>query len=362
MALVEAKSSRSLDTLGSGVYRSEDAGKTWRYVNTYNNRPFYYSQIRINPQNDRRVYLLTTPFMVSEDGGKSFRNGSVDEEVHGDFHAMWLDPAYGDRYYLGADKGASLTHDHGNHFFLFDNLPIGQFYRIGADMRDPYVVYGGLQDNGFFATASFTRDARGILNDANWKVHWGDGQYAIADPTDWRTVYTSMENGSIFRYDPVSRELIRITPMPLTIANYPEAVPASERRNGEEFRYNWSAPMVMSPHDPKTLFMGRQLPVQIDGPGQNMADHLSRSIDQPPGETPKRLQRGRYPGQYRSGDPLHHFYHCAISCQPASDLGGHGRRERAAYPRRGGNLDQRSKQYSGRTRQYLGEPDRCFPF
>ncbi|MBV6426478.1 MAG: hypothetical protein KIPDCIKN_00990 [Haliscomenobacter sp.] len=256
MALVEAKQSRSLDSLGSGVYRSEDAGKTWRYVNTYNNRPFYYSQIRINPQNDQRVYLLTTPFMVSEDGGKSFRNGSEDEEVHGDFHAMWLDPADGDRYYLGADKGASLTHDHGNHFFLFDNLAIGQFYRIGADMRDPYYVYGGLQDNGFYATASFTRDARGILNDANWKVHWGDGQYAIADPTDWRTVYTSMENGSIFRYDPLTRELIRITPMPTTISNYPEAVPAAERRNGDPFRYNWSAPLVMSPHDPKTLFMG----------------------------------------------------------------------------------------------------------
>lgn len=256
MAFVEARQSKSLDTLGSGVYRSEDAGKSWRYVNTYNNRPFYYSQIRINPLNDQRVYLMTTPFMVSEDGGKTFANGSEDEEVHGDFHAMWLDPTHTNRYYLGADKGASLTHDHGQHFILFDNLPIGQFYRIGADMRDPYTVYGGLQDNGFFSTPSFTRDARGILNDDTYKVHWGDGQYAIADPTNWRTVFTSMENGSLFRHDPHTRELIRISPTPATITNYPEAVPANERKNGEEFRYNWSAPMVMSPQDPKTLYFG----------------------------------------------------------------------------------------------------------
>jgi photosystem II stability/assembly factor-like uncharacterized protein len=256
MALVEAKPSKSLDTLGSGVYRSEDAGKTWRYVNTYNNRPFYYSQIRINPLNDQRVYVLTTPFMVSEDGGKTFRDGSADQEVHGDYHAMWLDPLHSDRYYLGADKGASLTHDHGKHFFLFDNLAIGQFYRIGADMREPYTVYGGLQDNGFFSTASFSRDARGILNDVNYKVHWGDGQYAIADPTNWRTVYTSMENGSIFRHDPLTRELVRISPTLLTITNYPEAVPTAERKGGAEFRYNWSAPLAMSPHDPKTLYFG----------------------------------------------------------------------------------------------------------
>lgn len=256
MAIVEAKSSKNLDTPGSGVYRSEDGGKTWRYVNTYNNRPFYYSQIRINPLNDQRVYVLATPFMVSEDGGKTFRDGSEDEEVHGDYHAMWLDPNHTDRYYLGADKGASLTHDHGKHFFLFDNLSIGQFYRIGADMREPYTVYGGLQDNGFFSTASFSRDARGILNDANYKVHWGDGQYAIADPTDWRTVYTSMENGSIFRHDPLTRELIRISPTPMTISNYASALPEKERSGGNPFRYNWSAPLAMSPQNPKTLYFG----------------------------------------------------------------------------------------------------------
>ncbi|MCB0559697.1 MAG: hypothetical protein H6573_10760 [Lewinellaceae bacterium] len=200
MALVEAEKSDTLAKPGSGLYRSEDSGNTWAYVNTYNNRPFYYSQVRINPNDDQRVYVLTTRFMVSADGGKTLANGSEDEEVHGDFHAMWLDPHEPGRYYLGADKGASLTHGHGQHFMLFDNLPIGQFYRIGADWRDPYYVYGGLQDNGTYGVASFSRDARGILNDSNWKLHWGDGQFIQPDPTDWRTLFTEMENGSSFRY------------------------------------------------------------------------------------------------------------------------------------------------------------------
>ncbi len=256
MALMEAERTDTLAIPGSGVYRSEDGGKSWKYVNTYNNRPFYYSQIRINPVNDQRVYLLTTRFMVSEDGGKTFRNGSEDEEVHGDFHAMWLDPHYGDRYYLGADKGFSLTHDHGQHFTLIDNLPIAQFYRINYDMRDPYYIYGGLQDNGSYATASFSRDARGILSDANWKMHWGDGQDAAANPYDYTDMYTSMEQGSYFKYNPQTRRLKRISPTPLNTINYWDHFDREEEDKVSAYRFNWSAPLVMSPHDPHHIFVG----------------------------------------------------------------------------------------------------------
>ncbi|MEZ4702267.1 MAG: hypothetical protein R2834_18175 [Rhodothermales bacterium] len=258
MAIVEAEKSDDLDLPGSGIYKSTDAGETWTYLNTYNHRPFYYSQIRINPQDDRRVYVLTTNFMVSDDGGVTFRNGSEDQEVHGDFHALWLDPSNPDRYYLGADKGASLTHDHGRHFQLFDNLPIGQYYRIGVDMRDPYYVYGGLQDNGAFATPSFAREARGILNDHSWKLHWGDGQDVQVDPTDWRTVYTSMENGATFRYDALTHEMTAIRPTAAHIVNYAASIPEDERERGLEFRFNWSAPLVMSPLDPRTLYAGAE--------------------------------------------------------------------------------------------------------
>ncbi len=253
MALVEAEKTDDLDIPGSGVYRSENAGETWSYINTYNNRPFYYSQIRINPLNDQRVYLLTTSFMVSDDGGKTFHNGNEDQEVHGDFHAMWLDPNYQDRYYLGADKGMSITHDHGDHFQLFDNLPIGQFYRISVDHSNPYRVFGGLQDNGFYGISSFSRDIRGVLNDSNWKLHWGDGQYSASDPSDPSVLYTSAENGSFFTYDIRTYFREAISPRVNNIENLFEYLDSSALET-RPFRFNWSAPLVMSSHRSNTLF------------------------------------------------------------------------------------------------------------
>jgi len=258
MAFIEAEQTNDLNRPGSGVYRSENGGASWAYVNTYNNRPFYYSQIRINPTDEQRVYLLTTRFMVSEDGGAMLRNGSEDQEIHGDFHAMWLDPNDGDRYYIGDDKGLYLTYDHGEHFVFLDNFAIAQYYRIGVDMRDPYYVYGGLQDNGTYGGPSFARDVRGILSDYNWKLHWGDGQDIQIDPTDWRVAYTSSENGNFMQYDVLTRTYTRGGPSPANITNYEAVVPAAERRGGREFRYNWSAPLVMSPHDPQTLYFGAQ--------------------------------------------------------------------------------------------------------
>ncbi len=256
MAIVEAEKTDDLTIPGSGIYRSEDGGDSWQYVNTYNNRPFYYSQIRINPNDDQRVYVLTTRFMVSNNGGVTFENGSADQEVHGDFHALWLDPEDKDRYYLGADKGFSITHDHGKHFTLIDNLPIAQFYRINYDMRDPYYVYGGLQDNGSYATASFSRDARGILNDANWKMHWGDGQDAAANPYDYTDMYTSMENGSYFKYNPKTRDINRISPNAFNTINYSDYFSNIEETDKESaIRFNWSAPLVMSTHDPNTIYV-----------------------------------------------------------------------------------------------------------
>jgi photosystem II stability/assembly factor-like uncharacterized protein len=268
IALVEAEPSKDLSKKGSGLYRSEDGGKSWKYINTYNNRPFYYSQVAINPQDNQKVYVMTTRFMVSSDGGKTLKDGSQDQEVHGDFHAIWLDPYQQDRYYLGADKGVSLTHDHGQAFQLFDNLPIAQYYRIGVDMQEPYTIYGGLQDNGFFATASFSRDVRGILNDASWKVHWGDGMYGAVNPYNWREVYTGSENGSYNRYDPLTHKLTDIQPKPATILNYGKINPVPTIPGTPVFRYNWSAPFVLSPLDPKTVFLGSNYLFQSKNGGQ----------------------------------------------------------------------------------------------
>ncbi|MFT4567033.1 MAG: photosystem II stability/assembly factor-like uncharacterized protein [Saprospiraceae bacterium] len=315
MALVEAEKTGDLTKPGSGVYRSEDGGETWKYSNTYNNRPFYYSQIRINPSDDQRVYLLTTTYMKSDDGGNTFSNGSPDYEVHGDYHAMWIDPNNKDRYYLGADKGLSLSHDHGQSAILMDNLPIAQFYRINYDMQDPYYVYGGLQDNGSYATASFTRDARGILNDDNWKMHWGDGQDAVFNPYDYTDGYTSMEKGSYYKYNAKTREMSRISPTSLNTINFSEHI-EDLPSNPESLRYNWSSPMVMSSHNPHHIYVG--------------ANHLFRSTDQ--GKTwriispdlttndPVKRQQGKSGGITMDNSGAE--YHCAIhniSVSPMSE-------------------------------------------
>src|SRR5688572_9426814 len=131
--------------LGSGIYRSEDGGATWSYVSRFNNRPFYYSHIWLDPTNANRVFVLTGSAQVSEDGGRTFTrrlNG-----IEGDFHALWIDPAKSNHFYVGNDKGVSRTLDRGLTFDFFDNIDIGQFYAITLDNRDPYWVYGGLQDN-----------------------------------------------------------------------------------------------------------------------------------------------------------------------------------------------------------------------
>jgi hypothetical protein len=260
-----------MSVLGSGIYRSEDGENTWKYVNRYNNRPFYYSQIRINPLDDQRVYILTTRFMESSDGGKTFKQGGPG--IEGDFHAMWLDPTNKDRYYVGNDKGPSLTHDHGISFNFFDNMALGQFCAIGVDTRDPYYIYGGTQDNGSWGGPSFARDAFGILTDHWWKLHWGDGSHAQIDPTDWRIVYSESENGTVRRFNVETHQAVGIRPNAQNIINYdefaPRATPAApgapQARARGPFRFNWNSPLLLSPHNPKTLYLG--------------GNHLFKSVD-----------------------------------------------------------------------------------
>ncbi len=251
---------RDMTRLGSGVYRSEDAGATWTYVNRYDNRPFYYSQIRINPTNDQDVYVLSTSFRTSHDGGKTFLPGGPAFGGNYDYHAMWLDPRQHDRFYLGKDKGLTLTEDHGASFVFFDNLPVAQYYAIGVDMREPYYIYGGTQDNGSWGGPSFARDAFGIRNDVNWKMHWGDGMHAVVDPADWRKVYTEAENASLRLYDPLTHTEESRRPTPENVLNFEQATGVSRTAGADAlrdvFRFNWQSPLMLSPHNPSTLYLG----------------------------------------------------------------------------------------------------------
>ncbi len=259
-----------MSKLGTGIYRSEDGGATWKYMNRYNGRPFYYSQIRMDPHDDQHVLVLTTTARVSTDGGRTFPPAGPGFEGGLDNHALWFDPTTPGRFYLGNDKGLRLTHDGGATFVLFDNMPVGQFYAVGVDQRDPYTVCGGTQDNGTWCGPHFSRDVRGTQNDSFWKLHWGDGMFIQIDPQDWRKAYSEAENGSFRRYDMLTHRVEPSAPVPRNITNYMEVIQeAPPARAGElpedKFRFNWRAPLVMSPHNSRTLYLG--------------GNHLFRTVD-----------------------------------------------------------------------------------
>lgn len=223
-----------------GVFRSEDYGGSWTRMNPANQTPWYYSQIRVDPSDPDRVYALGTNLLVSDDGAKTFRNDGA-RTAHVDHHALWIDPLDSAHLVLGNDGGVYVSHDRGRTWEFMSHLPIAQFYAIGADMREPfYYVYGGTQDNRSWGGPSATRNRAGILNSDWYQTVGGDGFYAAIDPTDPNLVYTESQNGGLVRYDVRTGERKTIKPQPA-----PGAAP---------YRWNWSAPILISPHDPQTVY------------------------------------------------------------------------------------------------------------
>jgi len=225
-----------------GTYRSEDAGQTWERVNALNVRPMYYSEIFIDPNEEDRVYALATTSNKSEDGGRTFEEIAVrptyDVGVHADHHAFWIDPNDSNHLYLGGDAGFHESYDRGVTFRKVNNFPIAQFYAIGVDMRDPYYVFGGLQDNHSFAGPSRTRRWIGIVND-DWKqVGYGDGMYWQPDPTTTQFAYGTSNGGTYFRINSETGDMLDIEPAP----------PVGE----DEYRFDWTSPIIISSHDPAT--------------------------------------------------------------------------------------------------------------
>ena len=229
-----------------GTFRSLDRGDTWEKMSDANPRPMYYSQIRIDPSNSDRIYVLGGSLTVSDDGGRTFRSDGA-EQIHVDHHALWIDPNDPDHLIIGSDGGVSASWDGTAHWRMFDNIPLGQFYAIGYDMRDPYYVCGGLQDNDPWCGPSNTRSFHGIRNQDWYETAYGDGFFTIVDPTDSTIVFSETQGGNMNRYDLTTGEK---TPMrPIT----------GPRENGDtakEYRFNWNSPLQLSPHDPATIYLG----------------------------------------------------------------------------------------------------------
>ena len=227
--------------LGMGVYRSDDAGLSWTRQGGTNQRPMYFGILRIDPANDLRVYMPSSPLYVSDDAGKTFRQDGA-RTVHVDFHTMWINPRDGDHMMIGGDGGVGMTYDKGKHWMWLSHLPVGQFYHVGYDMQEPFNVCGGLQDNNSWCGPSATRSQFGIGNDAWQSVLGGDGFVALVDPNDHRIVFSESQDGFIGRIDKVTNEFKSIRP----------EAPAADKM----FRWNWDTPMIISHVNPATIYVG----------------------------------------------------------------------------------------------------------
>lgn len=243
-----AKTGSNVD-LG-GVFRSDDRGETWKKLNDLCPRPFYYGQIRIDPNDDQRIYVLGIACHMSSDGGTTFSDRGA-PGVHADHHALWIDPHDSNHLVLGCDGGINFSYDRAATWEHLNQLPLGQFYAIGLDSRKPYRIYGGLQDNGSWGGPSATRSRDGITN-ADWsRILGADGFHCQVDPADPDTVYAESQYGGLRRLNVRTGDSVDIRP------SAPQGAPA--------YRFNWSSPILVSPHNPRTIYYG--------------GNHVFRSLD-----------------------------------------------------------------------------------
>ncbi|MBM3297093.1 MAG: glycosyl hydrolase [Candidatus Aminicenantes bacterium] len=232
------------------LFRSDDRGETFRLVSSDRrlvSRGFYYTDLRVDPAEENRVYAVASQLFVSIDGGKSFRR--LSRSTHVDFHALWIDPRNAARLWQGQDGGIAVSQDRGESWSYVNNLCVSQFYQVFADNREPfYHVGGGLQDNGTWYAPSRTRDTFGILND-DWRmISFGDGFHGIVHPENPDLFLTESQGGSIYRTDMKTGEQQAVSPQ----MRRSDGGPASLL----PLRFNWNAPLTASPFDGKTVYLG----------------------------------------------------------------------------------------------------------
>ncbi len=338
-----------------GVFRSDDKGKTWKHLNTICPRPFYYGQIRVDPNDDKRIYVLGTSTFKSDDGGKTFGgkggkgsepgDGGVDEPsdqdqkkdeqkkddvkkddqkkddpkggkkgggggggggkgggLHGDHHDVWINPKDSNEVWTGTDGGFGISKNKAQTHQVIRMAAIGQFYGISVDMSRPYYVYGGLQDNGSHGGPSATYEAVGIRQALWFTIGGGDGFHTACDPTDPNTVYAESQYGAFSRVNVAGKGgkggkgqlddgLIAFLEGQTKDDQKKDDQKKDDQKKddakkdepkkgggggggkglkvqGKDNRWNWSTPLVLSPHDPKTVYYGSQyLNVSIERGG-----------------------------------------------------------------------------------------------
>lgn len=233
-AIVEARGDKG------GFYRSTNKGETWSKMSSYNTSGNYYQEIMCDPNDKNKVFAMDTYLHHTTDGGKNFVM-TGENKKHVDNHAIWIDPNNTDHLIVGCDGGIYETYTHAREWKYYDNLPIIQFYKVTTDNDAPfYNIYGGTQDNNSMGGPSATQNVTGIIN-MNWFItNGGDGFESAVDPTDPNIVYAQAQYGWLVRYDKASGEKVPIQPLP--------------GKGEEAYRWNWDAPLFVSPHDHKTIY------------------------------------------------------------------------------------------------------------
>jgi photosystem II stability/assembly factor-like uncharacterized protein len=282
----------------SGIWRSNDKAKTWTFVSNENQRPLYFSQLRVDPNDCETLYVGGVGPTKSTDGGKTWQG--LNNMGHVDNHAIWIDPTNSRHVMYGNDGGIDESHDAGATWEAIRPAPSGLAYHVSADMRRPYHVCVGLQDNGSWCGPSSVRNdelREGGLRQWMWtRVGGGDGFQNAMDPTDFNVFYTSSQNANIARYDFATGEMKNIKP---TLGGGRGGAagaggeggegfgPAPARANiinpipGATIQFNWNTPVILSPHNPRTLLLGgRSLFISRDrGDSWFMTKELGKGID-----------------------------------------------------------------------------------
>ena len=276
--------------------------------------PYYYGQIRVNPKNKEHVYLLSVGVTHTTDGGKTWSHGlrvrrrqsrAVDQS--GD----------SDHMILGHDHGMGVTFDAGRTWLSPDNKPLAQFYAIGYDMEQPYNVYGGMQDNGSSRGPSTMKGGGSIPFEAWYRVGGGDGFYNVVDPTDSRWLYNESQFGAIQRMDQQTGQS--------------RSIRYSRPQGQDALRWNWSSPIMLSPHNPEVVYHGANVLLRSSNRGDTWTEispDLTKNLPERRGGT------GNI--QYAT-----HHDDRRVTGHRRRDLGGHRRRQRPGHARRRTELDQR---------------------
>jgi hypothetical protein len=276
-----------LDPKRGGILRSDNKGQTWTLLSNCDARPMYFSQLRVDPSNDKTIYVAGLPVAKSLDGGRTFATlddvGGNASPGHVDQHAIWIDPRNPKHIMIGNDGGLDISWDQGRTWDYVNTMATGLAYVVTADMRRPYYVYIGLQDNGSWGGPSAVRGRGGIMNSDWFGIGGGDGFYTAVDPTDYNIVYSESQDGNTNRYDLRLGRGQSIRPRghaegrgrgaggPPPAA---EAQPATETQAGggaggrggpptvlnagpvDQYRFNWNTPVVLSPHNPSIVWLG----------------------------------------------------------------------------------------------------------